>query len=760
MPQLAVAIVLGSLLAFYGNELPDQSWSAFAPMLLLLGFYCRCHRPLLLAAAVYLWSSALFHYHLDHRLIDSYDHQLTSLRGVVAGLPEIGQGRIRLYLKNPEIEGYPGAAPRLLRLNWYQDQVVPRAGETWQFQAKLRQPRSLLNPGGFDFEAWQFTRGIDAVGYIRNSSLNSRLSAANPTGIDYWRSRLASRVDKDCRDCVHRGLIKALLLGFRGEITAAEKSALQSSGTAHLLAISGLHIGMVAFITFAFGNCCWRFGLYRSGLNRMQMAALLALVAASAYAALAGFSLPTVRALVMLVVVMLASLLGNRINLLQSLALAVGLILLLDPRAVGANSFWLSVCALLVIAFAQFRLPSKLRWWQQLLALQCGFSLLFAPLGLLIFEQLNPASLLANVVAIPVISFVVLPAVLLGGLLSFAGLAIARPLLRLVDAVLQVLLEYLEFLLSSGLGSVDIALPAPLVLLALAMISWYLMPAGVFARAVALVGLSILLIWQPARPDRGAFEVLIFDVGMGTSILVNTRHHSLVYDFGPGKDGVYSAADWALLPALRARAIEWPDLAIVSHVDQDHSGGLYRFAGALPLATLLSGTPLDLKSRFELRHRPRSCHQYPDWSWDGIEFSFLASAGTWRGSNNRSCVLMIKGSHRVLLPGDIESLRESSLVADFGAALQADVLVAPHHGSATSSSPDFVDQVAPRHVVYTLSRGNRWGFPAPAVTARFEALGARQYRSDRDGAITIDSSPEGLVIGTGRHPPRRFWRRW
>jgi competence protein ComEC len=760
MPQLAVAIVLGSLLAFYGNELPDQFWTAFAPILLLLACYCRVYRPLLLAAAVYLWSSGLFHYHLDHRLIDAYDHQLTSLRGVVSGLPEVKQGRIRLYLKDPEIEGYPGNAPRLIRLNWYQDRVVPRAGESWQFMAKLRQPRGLMNPGGFDLEAWQFIRGIDAVGYIRDSPLNTRLSAASPASINYWRSHLASKVDQHCPDCAHRGLIKALLLGFRGDIKHAEKSLLQSSGTAHLLAISGLHIGMLAFIVFALGGYCWRIGLYRGGLNRMQTAALLALVAASGYAALAGFSLPTVRALVMLTVVILASMLGNRINLLQSLALAAGLILLVDPRAVGSSSFWLSVGALLVIAFVKFRLPLQMRWWQQLLVLQVGFSLLFAPLGLLIFEQFNPAGLLANLVAIPVVSFVVLPAVLIGGLLAFFGLAMARPLFMAVDAVLEALLDYLDLLLSSGLDPIEVALPAPLVLLALGMVTWYLMPVGLYARAVTLLGLSILLIWQPARPERGAFEMVVFDVGMGTSILVRTRHHSLVYDFGPGKEGVYSAADWALLPALRADVIDWPDLAIVSHVDQDHSGGLYPFASALPPLTLLSGTPSELKSRFGFAQPPRSCHQYPGWRWDGIEFSFLASVGSLRNSNNRSCVLMIEGNQRVLLPGDIESRRESNLVADFGTALHADVMVVPHHGSATSSSPAFVDRVAPRHVVYTLSRGNRWGFPAPAVVARYNALEARQYRSDRDGAITISSGPEGLSIRTGRHPVRRFWRRW
>lgn len=760
MPQLAVAILLGSLSAFYGNDLPDRFWSAFAPILLLLCFYCPGYRFLLLAAAVYLWSCALFHYHLDHRLIDSYDHQLTSLSGVVADLPEIEPGRIRLYLKNLEIDRYPGAMPRLLRLSWYQGEVLPRAGEKWRFQVKLRQPRGLLNPGGFDFEAWQFTRGIDAVGYIRDSPSNTRLEAASPGGIAYWRSRLALAIDDHCSGCGHAGLIKALLLGFRGDIASADRNLLQSSGTAHLLAISGLHVGMVALVMFALGGYCWRPGLYYFGLNRLHTAALLAILAASIYAALAGFSLPTVRALVMMIVMTLALLLGNRINLLQSLALAVAIILLLDPRSVGSTSFWLSSCALLVIAFVQFRLPRRMRGWQQLLVLQCGFSLLFAPLGLLIFEQFNPAGLPANMVAIPVIGFVVLPAVLLGGLLALADIGLARPLFALADGVLQVLLDYLEILLSNGMESVTAALPAPLVLLALVMLAWLLMPVRLSARAVMLVGLAGLLSWQPARPKQGDFELIVFDVGMGTSILLRTRHHSLVYDFGPGKAAVFSAVDWGLLPAMRARAIAWPDLAIVSHVDQDHSGGLYRIIGDLPAARLVSGTPRELQSRLELGQQVRSCHGYPDWRWDGVEFSFLPSAGDWHSTNNRSCVLLVNGRHRLLLPGDIEISRESRLVAEHGSRLEADLLVVPHHGSATSSSVGFIERVAPRHVIYTLSRGNRWGFPSPAVVARYQALEADQLRSDRDGAITIDSNADGLSIRAQRGRLERIWRRW
>ncbi|MDH3388008.1 MAG: DNA internalization-related competence protein ComEC/Rec2 [Gammaproteobacteria bacterium] len=760
MPGYAVAIVLGSLLAFYGNELPDSSWSAFAPLLLLLCFFLPRYRFLLLAATAYLWSCALFHVHLEHRLVDAFDNRVSVVKGDVKGVPELDSGRTRFYLENVEIAAYPAAMPRLVRLNWYQDEILPRPGERWQFEVKLKQSRGLSNPGGFDFEAWQFTRGIDAGGYVRHSPLNVKLRSAGRLDVDDWRMRLALAIDRYCADCSHRGLIKALTLGFRGDIPNHQQRLLQSSGTAHLLAISGLHIGMVSLFAFALGRFCWRFGIHRSAVNRVQAAALLAMLVATAYAALAGFSLPTVRALAMLLILLLALLCKSRINLLQSLSMAVIVILLADPRAVGSNSFWLSLCALLVIAFAQFRLGAGLRWWQQLLALQACFSLLFAPLGLLLFDQLNPAGFIANIVAIPLISLVVLPLLLLACVLVIPGFGVARVPFAVADQLLQWLLAWLDIVLHSGLNSVDAWYPAPMLMLALAMLAWLLLPRPPVMRELALVTLAMLVYWQPARLERGEFELVVLDVGMGTSILVRTRHYSLVYDFGPGKPGIYSAAEWALWPVMNRLALRIPDLAVVSHVDQDHSGGLHSVLDRYPELRLLSGTPRELAARFSLERRVPSCHEYPAWRWDGVEFRFLPPGAATASTNNRSCVLLVDGIHRVLIPGDIESGRERSLLAGHAQEVTADVLIAPHHGSNTSSSHAFLERVAARHAVFTVSRGNRWGFPAAPVVTRYTALGMRQFRSDRDGAITIVSTSRGLEIKPHRLPPRRIWRRW
>ena len=760
MPQSAIAILSGTLLAWYGNDLPDPLWTACLPLLLLTGAAnpaCRC---LSLAAAAYLWSAAVFQHNLEYRLDESYDNRVTRLRGIVADLPVALPGRLRIELRDIEIDAYPGPLPRRIRLNWYRDAALPGPGEHWQFEVKLRQPRGLSNPAGFDYPAWLFAHRVDALGYIRNSPHNRRLAPAPRTDLDHWRSRLAVRIDAACADCEHIGLIKALALGYRGDIPRRQRELLQTSATSHLLAISGLHIGLAALLGFAAGRTCWRLGLYRSGIGRAGPSAAGAMLVAAGYAALAGFSLPTTRALVMLGVLLAALLLRRRADLLQSLALAVIVILIVDPAAVATGSFWLSVGAVLVIAFFRFRLPGSMPRWRRLLGLQLLFALLFAPPGLLLFAQFTPASLPANLFAIPLLSLCILPVVLLAAGFAAIGLPWTQFLLRFADLVLGLLLDVLETLLALGLSAIPAAYPATLLVGLLAASIWLALPRGLPLRPAAAMALLLLLTWQPPKPRQGDFELLIFDVGMGTSVLLQTRHHSLVYDFGPGRPGVFSAAESALLPALRARHIRRPDLAIVSHVDQDHSGGLYAMLAHFPDLALLSGTPRELATRYPLNHGAGSCHEYPPWRWDGVEFRFLTAAGAPASTNDRSCVLQVVGHHRALLPGDIEAGREVRLVAEYGAGLAAEILLAPHHGSESSSSRFFLARVAPRFAVFTMARGNRWGFPSAAIVERYRQFGIQLLRSDRDGAISFHSGPDGLQIKRSRAAPPRFWLRW
>lgn len=760
MPRYTLAIVAGALLAFYGNQLFDRFWSSYWPIVLLFSWALPRYRLALILICSLLWSNGYLQYQLDGRLALEQDNQVFLLQAKVVDVVERDSHRIRLYLEPQSIENFSGRLPALIRLNWYQTKELPEAGETWSLLTKLKTPRGLLNPGSFDFERWQFVKGIDAVGYVKPSPLNRRLRHSPLWSVDRFRQRLSSKLQLDCPSCQHIGLIKALVIGVRHDIPKPQNQLLIATGTAHLLAISGLHVGIIASLFFVIGRLFWRVVLYRSGISRNRVAALFAIAAALAYAALAGFSLPTVRAMIMLLVLLTAQLCGNRINLLQSLCWVVIAIVILDPRSVGSNSFWLSVGAVLIIAYAQFKNIASLSWWRQLFVLQFYFTLLFLPLGILIFGQLTPASFVANIIAIPLIGMLVLPLILLTVVTVLLNWSVSRTLLELIDFLLSRLMNYLGWLNESGLETIpSAAIPLFLLLMVLLLLPVLFSPAARGFGKPIFVLLLIPLFVETGKPDHGDFEMTVLDVGMGTSMLVRTRNHSLIYDLGPASRFGYSAADWAMLPALKLKGIGQADLIVISHVDRDHSGGFISLLDNYRRTALLSGTPDELRRRFKLDHRVRSCHRYPKWQWDGVAFEFLSTSpfNVDSSTNNRSCVLLVDGHHRVLVPGDIESSQEAVLVQQQAPGLNADVLIAPHHGSNTSSSTEFLNTVSPQQAIFTLAHGNRWGFPRPEVVARYEQMRINYLRTDENGAIQVNSSRPGLKIKPFRRPDR-IWR--
>ena len=738
-----------------------------------LTFRCCCccfaSVPLIDLSACWRWvccgANVALHDQLAQRLVDDFDNRGVFLVGTVADLPRVDSDRVSLQLDEVNIDTYPAAMPRRVSLNWYQSKQLPMAGERWQFLVRLRQPRGQLNPAGFDYEAWQFVQGIDARGYVLDSKLNQRLSPASPVSISGLRQRLAANIERDCEACRHSGLIKALAVGFRGDIDPSSRQLLQSTGTAHLLAISGLHIAMVAFLLFGAGRYIWRLWVvysywYQSARNGLP-------VCAGRGDCLRGHGRfqPADPAR--------ADHAGGRVD--RSATPQQDQFAAIDfagpGRGIDFRSTGGGICILLVefwrpVDHSLCAIPPARRMsgWRQLLVLQFYFTLLFAPLGVFIFGQINISALPANLVAIPLLSLLILPLVLTACLLSTvwsAGASLAiQPGRSTAWISCSIILTFCWRQACARALSMTIQRCCCCLHCAQSCCCYCqrLRALGV----VALAMMVVVLCWQPARLKPGEFELLVLDVGMGSSLLLRTSHHSLVYDFGPGRNDRFNAARRALLPVMQRLGIDEADLLVVSHVDQDHSGGLHSFIGNYRPTQLLSGTPRELHARFALQHRVRSCHDYPDWRWDGVSFSFLDATddSVKRTTNDRSCILLVSGHHRVLLPGDIEALQESRLVESFGEELRADVLLAPHHGSGTSSSQAFIDRVKPSEVVFTLSRKNRWGFPDEAVISRYRAINARLHRSDQDGAIRFYSKAGALRVTSLRRPPQRSWRRW
>jgi len=760
MIKTALVLVLGSVAAFYSSAIPDRYWVSYLPLLLLLAFLNPGYRVPILLIAAYLWACLNIQHSLDLRLAGDYQNQLLELEGVIADIPEQRPGSIRFLFRPDSIAGYPHPLPDAIRLSWYRSDQEIKAGESWRLLVKLKSPGGYQNPGGFDYERWLLVKRIGAIGYVKSSDLNQLLESPAFWSIDQWRSQIGQGIDQYCADCSQAGLIKALTIGYRANIHPHQRELLQDTGTAHLLAISGLHIGMISALFFYLGRWIWQLGFYRIGYDRLRFSATLAFSAGLIYAGLAGFSLPTVRALIMLAVVFLALFFRSGINLINSIAIAVVVILIFDPLAVGSASFWLSISALLIIAFAQYLLSHQTSRWKQMLVVQFLFSVLFIPLGIGLFGQLNPASFFANILAIPLVSLIIVPIALLASFLVGFGLSLANGLFLVSDKLLGLLLDYLELLLNSGLsahpgGSI------PYVLLGLSAVGLLIitMPKGFPGKKPAVLLVVLPFIWQRPEIEFGAYQLTLLDVGMGTSAVIQTRNHSIVYDFGPGNAYGFSTAQWVLVPFLRQQGIEQPDLMIISHVDADHSGGFISYREHYDPARLISGTPDEIQKRFRLRSAIRSCHLYPPWYWDGVSFEFISPPATskLKSSNNRSCVLRVSGVHTSLLTGDIEAEQEFRLLGTMPEKLRASVLLAPHHGSATSSTSSFLQMVSPRVSVFTIGKNNRWGFPDTRILEAYGRINSQIYRTDRDGAITIQSSASGLKVSRYRKERPRLW---
>ena len=760
MIRVAITLVVGSIVAFYSNLIPDRYWISYLPVLLLLALLNSKYRFPILLMASYLWACFNIQNTLDVRLSGDYDNQEMIVTGIVADIPERRSGSTRFLFKPETIADYPYALPDMVRLSWYRSNIKIRAGEQWQLRVKLKSTSGYQNPGGFDYERWLFVKRIGAGGYVKSSPLNRLIKAPVWWDINHWRSRIGQAIEQHCKDCGHVGLIKALTIGSRSGIDLNHRQVLQDTGTAHLLAISGLHIGMISALFFYLGRWAWQLWFYRSVYNRIQFSATIAFSAGFVYAALAGFSLPTVRALIMLAVIFLALSFRSGVNLLNSIAIAVVVILIFDPIAVGSSSFWLSISALLIIAFAQYLLAHQTSRWKQVIVVQLLFSVLFIPLNVILFDQLNPASFFANIVAIPLVSLIIVPLGLFASLLAGFDLGISNWLFTLDNKLLSLLLGYLELLLDSGLP----AYPSgniPYILLGLGGIGLMtiLMPKGFPGKKPAALLVALPFIWQRPEMEFGDYQLTVLDVGMGTSAVIETRNHSLVYDFGPGNDKGFSAAQWVLIPYLRHQGIKQADLMVISHVDQDHSGGFISYLHSYDKAKLISGTPDEIKSRFGLSSSVRSCHFYQPWYWDGVGFEFISPPGTdaLGSSNNRSCVLKVSGIHSSLLPGDIEAEQELRLLNTMPEKLKSTVLLAPHHGSTTSSTRAFLQNVEPQISIFTVGKNNRWGFPKDRVVEAYGAIGSLIYRTDQHGAITIRSSANDLKISSQRKDKLKLW---
>ncbi len=559
------------------------------------------------------------------------------------------------------------------------------------------------------------------------------------------------------------------LLSFLLYRTSREDwSVFAATGVGHLVSISGLHITMVAGLFAALVNFLWRRSFFTAAelplkLPAQKAAALAGALAALFYVALSGFGVPAQRTLTMLCVVALAAWRARSTPVSQVLALALVVVILFDPWAVLWPGFWLSFGAVAVILYAGAGRAAQLRpqsGWrtalQGALRTQWAVSVGLVPLTLLLFSQVSLISPLANALAIPAISFVVTPLALLGSVLPAP---LHGWLLGLAHGVLALLAAWLEWLASWPWARYSA--PAPdgwLFALALAGTAWMLAPRGWPHRAAGLLLWLPLLLNPPSAPRQG-LVLTAFDVGQGMAVLVETAQHRLLYDTGPWYSPEADGGSRVLLPYLKGRGIAALDTLVISHNDNDHSGGALSVLRALQVQTTFSS--LDWRSPIvaAASHHQR-CVAGQAWEWDGVRFEMLhPDAAIYQSAgkpNARSCTLKIShGGHALLLPGDIESAQEAALLAQAG-DLRADILLAPHHGSGTSSTPAFLAAVQPQLAIFQVGYRNRYRHPKPEVYARYAESGVQRLRTDEAGAVQV-ALDDRLQTSTWREQAKRYW---
>jgi competence protein ComEC len=485
-----------------------------------------------------------------------------------------------------------------------------------------------------------------------------------------------------------------------------------------------------------------------------KVAAFSAVLVAIFYAGLAGFSVPTQRSVVMLSVAMAAIILQRNTRPFNILSIAMFAVLVVDPLAILSAGFWLSFIAVAVIVYAVSGRLGRLAPMWGAIKINWVTSVGLSPLLLLFFQQVSLVAPLANLVAVPVISLLVVPLSLLAVIVMFILPETADKLFYLVDQVLQGLWWLLVQLAELPMASINHALPSYWALLfAVPGILWLLAPVGIPARWLSLVMFLPLVFTDAKRPETGDIHMTLLDVGQGLSAVVRTAHHLLVYDAGAKFSEQSDMGQSVLLPFLRLQGIDKVDSLIVSHGDNDHIGGAVSLIRGIDVGQVLTSVPQQLSE-----YAPSKCAAGQSWLWDEVSFTLLAPQQAFMSDNDNSCVLKIQSEHgTVLLTGDIEAAAESWLVKTYGEELKADVLVAPHHGSKTSSTTEFLQTVQPDYVLIPAGYRNQFGHPHKDVLARYRQIDTKWLTSADGGAITVNTENNALVVQGMRETESRYW---
>ena len=677
--------------------------------------------------------------------------------------------------------------PRIIQINNYQYLNI-KSGQQWRFTVRLKKPRGNSNPGSFDYERYLFAQRIDATAYIRSVENSQLINHGHSDWLTHIRASRVKAVSKPLSTLNNKGLLKALLLGDRSDLNPSDKQLLKRTGTSHLLAISGLHIGVAAlFATVLVKGLLWLFPFAMHYRPRVLIIAIAALPIATFYAIVAGFSLSTRRSLIMLSCFLVIILLRRQTLLLQTLSIAALIIVVIDPLSVLAAGFWFSFSAVAILLWASRAMrfthsdssneqTSWSKWLssshQKLIIFGLAQLAIFIAMPLVLSLFTGQGSLLtpiANLLAIPIISLTVVPAGIAGLLISYFSLTIAEKLFSIADFFLNWILLLLNSLesfarmlrhstLNIDMVSYQSVLNPVLFVIAFISIVILLGKRGLPAYFAAMI--IWFVIFNPFNLEVNSKQLKLkngdliltqLDVGQGSAILLSTRNYHLLYDTGPKFSDTSNAASNIIEPYLATMGINTLDTVIVSHGDNDHSGGAnylneygdvrsWLLGGSANIAPLNKPINKDAHIKNTLNNDLNRCTEGQQWERDGISFEILHPTEIkFTSENDQSCILRVSGQHSeralVLLTGDISRRVERHLVSTSRAKLSSDLLTVPHHGSASSSSAALLSATQPAIALISVGHRNRYRHPHPDVVARYDDRDVPMYRSDQLGAV-------------------------
>lgn len=770
MPLFSLAFLCGIIILQTFSSLPEKKWIAITILLAL--FLLKQRRSsrqthsmllddgkLLCVACLIGFAWALFYAHMQFSwtLPTSWEGKTVKVIGTIVSIPHVAEHRNNFLfdLDTIQYNQTSQSARGLIRISWQNDQIQLHAGEKWMLPVRLKKIHGTLNPGGFDQEAWSMQQGIRAHGYVVVKEKYEKLSDTR-FSMNRVRQYFYQKINENLPISQTSPWITALAIGERQGIAAENWQVLRNTGTNHLMAIAGLHIGFLSLFVYTMMGWVWRRMPRLILILPVQHAAgIAALVMAVIYSAMAGFSIPTQRACLMFAVLIMIVLMRRRIIAWHAWSLALMGVLLLNPLSVLTESFWLSFGSVALIIYGmKGRLAPSGIWWKWG-RIQWVIAVGLIPLSIWLFQQCSLISFVANSIAIPCVGFLIVPLTLLGCLLLLISAKLGGLVLLLADKILQLLWMTLTYLSQLSWASWYQYIPDMWILITacIGMII-LLLPIGFSGRWLGVVWLLPLVLYQAPLPKLNDIWFTLLDVGQGLSAVVQTKNHVLVFDTGAKLSENYDMGESVILPFLRTIGAKKLDMLVVSHGDNDHSGGAGAIIKQIPIKQIKT-SELEIFSVKNVSH----CLKGQSWAWDNVYFQFLYPVYEQLGlGNDSSCVLKISnGKNSILLTGDIEKIAEKYLVAS-GGNLSADILVAPHHGSKTSALDEFIQTVRPQIVLYPVGYRNQYHFPHPSVIKKYQQAGVVAYDTVKSGAIQFKLD-ESII-----KPPffyrtryRRYW---